>query len=228
MQYTKQELSIYVEQSKNWHELFDLIGKNKTPGNYSYWKNKIISMNIDISHWNLPERYFHNGEYLVNNQKLKFRITGDVLKRHLIKTGREYKCEDCGLNKWKEKHISLHLDHINGDWKDNRPENLRFLCPNCHSQTESYCGKKNRVPPKLCDCGKTISNKSNNCVKCSARLRKPSEKIPPKEELESLVWTIPSIEIAKKYNVSDRSIGKWCKKYGISKPPRGYWTKFKK
>ena len=42
---------------------------------------------------------------------------------------------------WNDKKLSLQLDHINGDNSDNRLENLRFLCPNCHTQTETYCSK---------------------------------------------------------------------------------------
>ena len=54
----------------------------------------------------------------------------------------EYKCSECNLgNIWNGKIISLQLDHINGIRNDNRIENLRLMCPNCHSQTETYCNK---------------------------------------------------------------------------------------
>ena len=64
-----------------------------------------------------------------------------VLKYKLIK----YECISC-LNdgNWKGQKLSLHLDHINGDSSDNRIDNLRFLCPNCHSQTDTYAGKNNK------------------------------------------------------------------------------------
>lgn len=52
---------------------------------------------------------------------------------------------DCDLHRrepvWAGKPIVLHLDHINGVRNDNRLENLRWLCPNCHSQTDTYCGR---------------------------------------------------------------------------------------
>lgn len=48
---------------------------------------------------------------------------------------------------------------------------------------------------------------------------------PSREELEKLVWQIPSLHLSSKFGVSDRTIGKWCKWYGIAKPPRGYWMK---
>jgi hypothetical protein len=52
-----------------------------------------------------------------------------------------YKCNECEINDWNGKKLSLHLDHINGKNGDHRLENLRFLCPNCHSQTDTYTGK---------------------------------------------------------------------------------------
>ena len=55
-----------------------------------------------------------------------------------------------------------------------------------------------------------------------------SKHIPPKEELEKMVWEIPSTHIAKIYNVSSKAVERWCKKYNISKPPRGYWNKIKR
>lgn len=64
------------------------------------------------------------------------------LKRRLVRENvLEYKCAICGINEWLGQEISLQLDHINGVNNDHRVENLRFLCPNCHSQTNTYGGK---------------------------------------------------------------------------------------
>lgn len=60
-----------------------------------------------------------------------------VIKEQLI----PYKCGICDMVEWNGKQLSLHLDHINGSNWDHRLENLRFLCPNCHSQTNTYAGK---------------------------------------------------------------------------------------
>lgn len=65
------------------------------------------------------------------------------LKERLVRENKlEYKCSFCGnIGEWHGQKLSLQLDHINGKHNDNRIENLRFLCPNCHSITETYAGK---------------------------------------------------------------------------------------
>jgi 5-methylcytosine-specific restriction endonuclease McrA len=60
-----------------------------------------------------------------------------ILKENLI----EYKCNICKIDSWNGEKLSLHLDHINGKNGDHKLENLRWLCPNCHSQTSTYTGK---------------------------------------------------------------------------------------
>lgn len=63
-------------------------------------------------------------------------------RRNIIKYGLlPYECSECGISEWNDKKLALHLDHINGKSGDHRLENLRFLCPNCHSQTDTYTGK---------------------------------------------------------------------------------------
>lgn len=64
------------------------------------------------------------------------------LRRRLIRSGlKAARCEICGITEWQGRPAPLQLDHINGDRCDNRLENLRIVCPNCHAQTETYCGK---------------------------------------------------------------------------------------
>jgi hypothetical protein len=62
-------------------------------------------------------------------------------KRYLIEECGGYHCAMCGISEWNKNSISLHIDHIDGNSDNNLPSNLRFLCPNCHSQTETYCGR---------------------------------------------------------------------------------------
>lgn len=64
------------------------------------------------------------------------------LKLRLLKAGvKEHRCEECGITGWRGEPLSMALHHVNGDGRDNRLENLRFLCPNCHSQTPNYGGR---------------------------------------------------------------------------------------
>ena len=68
--------------------------------------------------------------------------TGKVKKKLLQENIFDYKCFECGISTWNNKTITLQLDHIDGDNNNNKLENLRFLCPNCHSQTETHSVKK--------------------------------------------------------------------------------------
>jgi hypothetical protein len=64
------------------------------------------------------------------------------LKNRLISEGiKENICEICEIREWNGKEISMQLDHIDGDSHNHKLNNLRMICPNCHSQTETYCGK---------------------------------------------------------------------------------------
>jgi hypothetical protein len=64
------------------------------------------------------------------------------LKTRLVREGLlEWRCSNCTREEWCGQAIPLHLDHINGNPSDHRLPNLRLLCPNCHAQTDTYCGK---------------------------------------------------------------------------------------
>lgn len=95
------------------------------------------------------------------------------LKKRLIEEGiLKESCFKCSTGaKWEGEPLSLHLDHINGDSTDHRLENLRILCPNCHSQTPTYAGKRLRLPPKLCRCGAQIQRTSTTCRPCYYKSR---------------------------------------------------------
>lgn len=81
---------------------------------------------------NIPKRIVKLEDYATR---------ASVRKRILNEKLLDYECKECGIKEWNKKKISLELDHINGNRHDHRLENLRWLCPNCHSQTKTFRGK---------------------------------------------------------------------------------------
>ena len=67
-----------------------------------------------------------------------FEKLGKGRKREKVIADQEGKCLGCGIEKWMEEPLVLQLDHIDGNRRNDRRENLRALCPNCHSQTETF------------------------------------------------------------------------------------------
>jgi len=81
---------------------------------------------------NIPKRVKKLEDYAT-----RASVRKKILQEELL----DYKCSSCGIDEWNSKSISLELDHINGKRNDHRLENLRWLCPNCHSQTETFRGR---------------------------------------------------------------------------------------
>jgi hypothetical protein len=122
-----------------------------------------------------------------------------------------------GPGEWNEKRLVLQLEHINGDAYDNRLDNLCFLCPNCHSQTDSYNRKKiNKIKRikkiEYCECGKEITCGAYMCVDCYSKTNRIVER-PTHEQLKKEIKETSQNKVAKKYNVSWRTIRKWLKYY---------------
>jgi transcriptional antiterminator Rof (Rho-off) len=70
---------------------------------------------------------------IMESGKAKKATAVTYLKRFV-----EYKCSCCGISEWQGKAISLQIDHIDGNSKNNVKENIRWLCPNCHTQTHNW------------------------------------------------------------------------------------------
>lgn len=117
----------YQENRKDCSHLDGIRGQ--------FSKNKSIMSCNKIFHKHSIEEIF-----CINSNVCKSRIKELIIKEKIL----EYKCDICGnMGEWNNQKIILHVDHINGVNNDNRLENLRFLCPNCHSQTKTYCRAKN-------------------------------------------------------------------------------------
>lgn len=143
------QIKVLVKSSTNIMDFLHKMGLSSKGSNRDTAKKHIGRLKLDCSHWSCD-----NTQGLKKQWQSRRIATIDILdgkhpgyqtcklKDRLFKEHLKNKqCEECGITQWNNKPLTLHLDHINGNSRDHRLSNLRILCPNCHSQTDTYAGK---------------------------------------------------------------------------------------
>ena len=145
---TKEEMTKVLDLSKSMREVILSFGLQPNgSGGYRNIKKRIVGLGLEIPKYNYfgegykKQRHSDEIVYCENSQFPRQHLKKRIIKENLI----DYKCEKCeNIGNWVGNKLSLHLDHKIGINDDNRIENLRFLCPNCHSQTFTYGGKSRK------------------------------------------------------------------------------------
>ncbi|MFF7752534.1 HNH endonuclease signature motif containing protein [Streptomyces sp. NPDC007971] len=143
-----------VRDSVSYADVVRGLGLDVNDTNHRSVRRAAARLGLDTSHfrrrsWGRPERPAPEPtahRVLVVLPDHVGRANRTRLHRALAEIGVPYACEKCGnTGEWLRQPITLQIDHINGDWRDNRRENLRYLCPNCHALTETWCRQKGRA-----------------------------------------------------------------------------------
>lgn len=205
------------ESSDSISEVLKRLKLSVAGGNFKSLKKYCKDFGIPIPVWvrTGPVVVRPIDEIFCENSTYKNR---DRIKSYLLKFGVPEVCSDCGCgSEWNGKRLVLQLDHINGVSNDHRRENLRLLCPNCHSQTATFCGRHKSASMQRClDCGTPDkSKKSKRCKKCHNKIlaeysRSQSTKIvwPKKSVLERLVKKSNYSAVARDLGVTDNAVRK--------------------
>lgn len=201
-----------------------LLGRARVGSNYEWLRQQITDQNIDVAHWvnkGSPVRHV-----VLADLKDDSRLTTANVKRYVIRQGLvDYSCAWCGLtDEWNGRPLILRLDHINGKRTDHRLSNLRFLCPNCDSQSDTYCGRNkkvgskgdktaygraSKVKTKACACGTKITDAATQCRSCSRRnpaLHPTKIDWPPVDEVLAEVARTSFAATGRKFGVSDNAV----------------------
>ena len=145
--YSEDQLKNAVKSSVSMRQVLQKLGVAPYGGNYDVLRKAIKHFDLDTSHF--TGQAWNKGKLLPSKQPISKFLSNELpiqsykLKNRLLKEGMfKHKCTMCNRTSWLNRPIPLELDHINGNNKDNRLNNLRLLCPNCHALTPTYRSKK--------------------------------------------------------------------------------------
>jgi hypothetical protein len=138
--YSDEDIIEAVKTSSSLAQVLKKLDLIVAGGNYTNIKKLIAQLDLDTSHFTgkawMPKGYHvKTFDGLVKPTSIKTRLLQE----------REHRCECCGLKEWLSQPITLELEHINGNRQDNDRDNLKLLCPNCHSQTPTWRRRKSSL-----------------------------------------------------------------------------------
>ena len=214
---TDERKKFYVDLIKSSHSLCEVCRKAgivPTTGNYNTLKRVISDEDIDISHFKRlggkAQKKMTVDEYLVEGSTIQsFKLKNKILAAGI----KERRCECCKNTEWMGMPINLELHHKNGNPRDNRIENLEILCPNCHSYTDTYGGKNQKM--NIAEKKKTEKPVKMPVIETKKNKKKKLFDLTPKKFLEDFEKAGSFVGVGKINGVSDNAIRKWCKRNGF-------------
>ncbi|MEU6158208.1 HNH endonuclease signature motif containing protein [Streptomyces sp. NPDC047130] len=135
--------------SRTLTEALERLGVQPYGGSRNYLRHRMRHRGIDTSHFDREVKWTRDvlqaavcASRTRQAPEMARRISNDVLRKAMRTEGVQERCAVCGNpGAWEGEPLKLEVDHIDGDWRDNRLHNLRFLCPNCHATTDTYRGR---------------------------------------------------------------------------------------
>lgn len=146
--WTRERLAEAVADATNMNQVLRNLGVDAVGGYHTHISRRIKALGIDTSHFRgWPGKQKHQRRtpervLAVQDPAVARRVPPGLLKDALFASGTDDRCALCGTAaEWQGASLPLEVDHIDGDWRNNTVENLRLLCPNCHSTTDNYRGR---------------------------------------------------------------------------------------
>ena len=231
--YTPEEVQKIANNCTSLRQLAQELGYSTNGGTSNNTIEKYCDFyNISLEHFtNLPQTVIKR---TVENIFVENSTASQTTLRRWYEKGNytEYKCAICNQEPfWNGKPLTLTLDHINGDNKDNRLENLRWVCPNCDRQLDTFCSKntnydirKNKKKIFICEkCGAEISYGAKLCPQCYSLSQRQTSRPKPDELILILKNNKGNFSaVGRLFGVSDNAIRKWCKYYNLPTHSKDY------